>query len=46
MFFNAIFNTLIMKLANKQKLFSVDYDCGSILKKKELKKVQLFWICY
>ena len=26
-----------MKLATKQKLFSVDYDCGSMLKKKNWK---------
>ena len=45
MIFNAFFKTLIIKLANKQKLFSVDYDCSSMLKKKELKKVQFFWIC-
>ena len=38
MFLNANFNTLIMKLATKQKLFSVDYDCGSMLKKKNRKK--------
>ena len=38
-FFNAFFDTLILKLATKQKLFSVDYDCGSMLKRKESKKV-------
>ena len=38
-FFNAFFDTLIMKLATKQKLFSVEYDCGSMLKRKESKKV-------
>ena len=38
MFLNANLNILIMKLATKQKLFSVDYDCGSMLKKKNRKK--------
>ena len=41
MFLNANFNTLIMKLATKQKLFSVDYDCGSMLKKKRIEKCSL-----
>ena len=41
-FFNVIFDTLIIELATKQKLFSVDYDCGSMLKKKNRKKFDTF----
>ena len=31
-----------MKLATKQKLFSVDYDCGSMLKKDNRKGFNTF----
>ena len=37
-FFNVFFETLIITLATKQKLFPVDYDSGSMLKRKESKK--------